>query len=401
MPDPSLGHHYRIQNKYTKQYISPERRKIGFNGKSPVMRDAYPYDKANDFAFRRQSWHVFPLDGAKGSVDRCMIVNAAGGDILAPLDVAHGSFVHETHLWKQNKEWLQLQTWVLKPVKDDAGYFYIVNLASNRFLSPHKYEAGTLDENPDNSKHWAWVAQYDRNDTDHDDIYRWSFEDPVEVPLPKGDPPSSEVTLSTPRMKGRDDPGDGEKILCGSTVVPFLAIQEPYLKANEWETQGSRFYQRAETTPYYLIERRAYWKRLGFNYYRSPEGRTETVEVSHGLTREDATTVEQTTGISVKASLGVEFQGVSASISTELTEQLHLTHATKTETTSMTKTTVKITYPKMQAFAMAYWVRADEFVVKKLNSRGELEKVFSWETQNSKQTVSNSEQVDVKEGATK
>jgi hypothetical protein len=106
--DPVLGQHYRIRNKHTGQYISPERTKIGYQGHYPVMRNAYPKDEANDFAYRRQSWHVFPRDTAKRYIDRCMIVNAAGGDILAPH--MNPPWAMETYLRRETTDFLHQQT---------------------------------------------------------------------------------------------------------------------------------------------------------------------------------------------------------------------------------------------------------------------------------------------------
>jgi hypothetical protein len=223
------------------------------------------------------------------------------------------------------------------------------------------------------------------------------------VPLPKGDPPSSKVDPDRPHMTNYDDPGDGKKLLVASTVVPFLAIEEEEFGADEWKRQGTPFYLRAADTPYYLIERWAYWRQLYYEFYHQPVGRTKEVTVSHGLVSKNATDCGEKTGISVKASLGVDFKGLSASISTELSQQLRLTETSEKEETSTRTEKTTFTYPAGIKFAVASWVHADEFVVKKLNAHGELIDVLSWVTQDSSKRVLDSwpEDVDVKEGGTK
>jgi hypothetical protein len=137
--------------------------------------------------------------------------------------------------------------------------------------------------------------------------------------------------------------------------------------------------------------------------YHEPGAVTREVTVSHGLVFKSVKSVEDATGISVKALLGVEFKGFSASISTELSRQLRLTQTSEKEETSTRTETTKLTYPAGIKFAVASWARADEFVVKKLNQSRELTRVLSWETQDSSKRVLDSwpDDVVVKEGVPK
>ncbi|MBT2507504.1 hypothetical protein J7I98_16750 [Streptomyces sp. ISL-98] len=355
------GKTYRIKNYHTGQYITPQQWEIGKRERA----QAAMWSKSDN---PRQAWHIFGLDANKK-----MIVNATGGEILSPYTRAVDHKVVGTPVWYYNATYMNQQSWFMRPVGD--GCFHIANVLSGGLMAPDSYDPGNTEGN----KGWAGLGQYFQA-APEDKLYWWYLEEAHDVPYVQPYRRDNDVLTPTPKMTSRNDPGDTKKELISRTLVPFLMIDEFHDGSRDYEQTA--FYRRAGATPYYAIERFGYWKRFNYEAYDSPKQFEKNVDLKYGVVSENTKKVESTTGIEVKLDLGCAFKGVSASISTTLKYELHVSESSSTKTESSKTETTKVIYPAGKGFAGTTWVRADEYVLSRVEPSGQTAEITRWETVN-------------------
>lgn len=109
------------------------------------------------------------------------------------------------------------------------------------------------------------------------------------------------------------------------TIVPWMAV------AND-----TSFPDRPDKSPFYFVVAEPYWRSI--ENIPSPAGGSYDVRRMLGTSETNAQTFSQSTSMEISADFGLEFEGLSASISTKYTE----TFSMETQTTSGVDTEVEV-----------------------------------------------------------
>ncbi|MFJ5092660.1 hypothetical protein [Streptomyces sp. NPDC088557] len=168
----------------------------------------------------------------------------------------------------------------------------------------------------------------------------------------------------------RPQPDATEPVLIGTTLLPSALIHDPGFEGPRMEQE------QAQQSPWYFVRRYGFY-RIGYYYDHSGTSAvTEEKTVTFGLTRTDASSVEETTGISVTAEASFGFKGFGASISTTYSHELRTRTAQETVQSSTKETRITRQFNEGYRSALAIWYRTDRYVLQRMDGT----QVLDWET---------------------
>ncbi|MFG2914237.1 RICIN domain-containing protein [Kitasatospora sp. NPDC048298] len=162
------------------------------------------------------------------------------------------------------------------------------------------------------------------------------------LPLPSE---HTEVTPVPPQLTGRTRPAAATAAVSDHRVrVPLTAVRDD-AKSMAW---------RVENSPYYTIERRAWWSLLLFNDNRTSSDQTVEDAVTVGVEKTSSETFQASTAVSVTAEAGVKVFGIGATVSATVSTELGYESSTSVSEFRSRTLTRRLVTPKNTAGAL--WV---------------------------------------------
>jgi len=155
-----------------------------------------------------------------------------------------------------------------------------------------------------------------------------------------------------PTLTGFDEPPETTPPLAAyQMLIPYTMIVDE-LKSPE---------QRASETPLYLLERQVFYKRLNHFYNQGGLINDAPVTITSGVEQSQSQTFWQSTGISITATAGIEIKGLSASVSTTISQEFG--YSTTSSLTQLNYTSHTITMRTQPDHATAVWQKYTRFVL--------------------------------------
>lgn len=172
-------------------------------------------------------------------------------------------------------------------------------------------------------------------------------------------PPTTGTLPPAPDFKTDDIneelPDETPPVITHATYMPYFMVKDPYYNAQ----------QKIKNSPYYILVRRQYWKKLTQRIL-APSDSYKYTETT-GVSRTDQTSMTETTEISIGADLGFMFKGFSAGLSTSITKTLSVTESTSTTESTETTREVGYTNPFKHQIAYAKYMLINEYYVTRSN----------------------------------
>lgn len=155
-----------------------------------------------------------------------------------------------------------------------------------------------------------------------------------------------------PRMTSFEEtlPDETAKVVTAEVFLPYFVVDDSIDNA-----------ERMSQTPYYKLVKKQGWRKL---YQEEFSGRTEeerTEEYYAGITETDQQQMEHSIGMTLGVDFGFAFEGFSVGIKSQIEESLKVTETHTTEKASYHKYTETVKYGKGAQFAIAKWIRVDEY----------------------------------------
>lgn len=173
-----------------------------------------------------------------------------------------------------------------------------------------------------------------------------------------------------PRITSYRDtpPMTSTPVLIGKSVIPFVYIRN----------DGSRTYQ-AQYTPYYTLTREQYWKRAEFREKPAAASSRQTYSFTTSMSREESISIEQKTGIIIKANGTLEFAKsiLKATLGVNLERQLSVvtTHKTSRTYSESVTETFETFFPEGRRVRWAAWHLVDRYTLRRMDDTS----ADSWE----------------------
>lgn len=344
------GRTYRIRNKASNGLVVTP--KNWASGETQLQ--IYPLQ--SDGNRIRQVWHVMPLDN-----DDVMLVNKKTGLCF---NIDHNSMEPSMGVQQydiQSPAVDSSQKWLLRPAT--SGYYTVVNKKSGLELTPQSW--GTSPS--------TGLQQYNPGGPGEREHQYWALEVEDELPQITGlkpidrDPNDIGDVI---RLTGFKEPAreTTPEVLIGQLAVPFFTIAD---STRQWQIDSS---------PYYILKRYGYWKKVFFYEHPGTSEVTKREKVTVGLTTSTGTTVEDTTGISVTAEASFAYKGFSASLSTTYSHELKVTTYSGEVKEHSTEVEIVRKYPDDGVrIAECLWYRGDRYTVERMDGT----KILEWNTLNS------------------
>jgi hypothetical protein len=173
-----------------------------------------------------------------------------------------------------------------------------------------------------------------------------------------------------PNLQKRTSPDflpDSPKYLIGEVLTPAFFVEDVRFRSKVAQMLAK---------PFYRLRREQRWVNGGSKYHPGNYSRKEEFEVTIGMSETHVKSMEETTGITIKADFGVSLASkidipsfgaanaeVKSTFSAEFTKQLKMT--TSVSTTEMKETKEKLTYefPVGKPFYFAPYVLEDIYTV--------------------------------------
>lgn len=211
---------------------------------------------------------------------------------------------------------------------------------------------------------------------DESESQKFHFEDTTNWPKPvpqQGNAQPGQIPPPPEIESQRDLPLETTPpVLIGEAIIPSV-----YVKSDQVPDKLQQF----ALSPYYVLRREQYWTRTQpYGYYLSDSGwvgSSKVVEVTTGLTEDQSKSMEDTLGIVVSANAGFSYEGASAGLSTQISKQLKVTKATRTQRMKQITTKTTVNRPTGASFALASWKLVDKYTL--LRATGDSTPVKTWE----------------------
>ncbi|MBK3584983.1 RICIN domain-containing protein [Streptomyces sp. MBT57] len=308
-----------------------------------------------------QTWHVFPLD-----FGRYLLVNMSSGFVVNIVSNSTQPSAPAEQFHLQLPQDRPTQEWVLRPVAGGINQQYeVVNAESQLSLNVVGFSLHRS----------ARVEQFTRANGSDFRSQTWAFLIENEYRPVLDLQPGNDSIGDVNRMTSFADPKPASTtpVLAGSMAYPFPLVRDP---AYSRERQSRE-------NPYYILRKFGFWTKVFFYDHGGASEYTHEETTRVGLTTTNATTVENTTGISVSAEASFGFKGFGASLSTTMSQQLRVETTKTVSHESSREVTIRRTYPAGIRVAEAIWYRDDRFVLERLDGS----RVLEWVTRNPNRTV--------------
>ncbi|MEV5237963.1 RICIN domain-containing protein [Streptomyces cinnamoneus] len=343
-----IGHSYFLKNGNDGLFLS-----VHDHSASNETANTWKLDNKD-----AQAWYLMPVDDDFYIVlhKHSGLALSAAADDLGPFALpaqTHGFEGWDTQLWRLEK----------------AGNRWRLAVKQNgRVLNPYGQ--------PLHEPHDVVVLPVVDN---LEDTQTWSFEDAGPFIGLENLPDLGTNVNDIPDVVRLTDfkvpPDHSQEKAVARALVPCVFVND----------SGMDTRTRARQSPWYIMTRYGSWDLVYYYDHNGQEERTDTKEVTVGLTTANSKEITETTGIQVTAEAGFEFKGVSAKISTTYSHQLQVktTHSEKIENTKKHTVSQKIFKDGVRR-AYARWMRADRYVL----TRADGSKVLEWRTRNEDIAVS-------------
>ena len=168
------------------------------------------------------------------------------------------------------------------------------------------------------------------------------------------------VDVVIPRLKDFDTilPEKTDEVRVSETLIPYFCIND-----DTFDLATA-----IKKTPYYKLAKVEYWKKLYQIEFSGVFDETKKVTYKSGMSEEKNKQFTNTTSISVGADLGFSFYGLTAKLSTQISNELRISQSTTT--TSVKETTIEETLTttdsrKGKRFIVAKWCLVDKYVLER------------------------------------
>ncbi|MFB4274221.1 MULTISPECIES: RICIN domain-containing protein [unclassified Nonomuraea] len=350
-----VGYSYRLKNKRSGLYLTS----CDFSPDSFATQ--WKLESTGN-ARLSQTWHLLALDNQE-----YLIFQKLGGNLLTPND--YSSSNARVNLFPlQNTEDQRIrnsQIWRITPA--DNGYHTISNKNGGLLLTPNNF-------NTDQDRINTWYPE----DGQYADSQQWALERADTYPQiatatigATGNQPSDIIRLTGYAPTPQDTTNE---ILIGQTILPAPLVSDPSLDKT----------RQAQTSPYYLLKRYGFYKRVYYYEHGGGVRQLRSEEVTVGMTTTNALEVENTTTISMTHESGMEADGFTASMSITISNELRV--MVSRSTTEENRRTVKVEreyFADGKRIAQAVWFRGDRYVLHRTDGS----QVLAWETLNDQNAI--------------
>ncbi|MEU6394820.1 hypothetical protein [Streptomyces sp. NPDC046939] len=295
---------------------------------------------------KAESWYFFPL-GNKEYV----IAQLSRGLLLTPNEFKQDATT--VWLYKPVPEKMQGQ------IMQDAGDGYItLQNGGGSYLTV------------DNENRWE-VTTYSQLDDHNQRSQHWMLEELDSLPDVKRaeDIEVHDSIGDVMRLEGFKPPAKRttREVLVGKTLLPYPLVADRGIRDPKWQAKNS---------PYYVLKRYGYWRCVADD--EKPGNVEETVKkvVTVGTSKTQASSVEETTGISVTAEAEFKYSGFSAKLSTTISNELKVSRSQSATNTTTREDTQELKFPAGKRTYQALWLRGDRFDLERLDGSVAL----SWES---------------------
>ncbi|WP_326822775.1 RICIN domain-containing protein [Streptosporangium sp. NBC_01756] len=350
-----VGYSYRLKNKRSGLYLTS----CDFSPDSFATQ--WKAETAGN-ARLSQIWHLLGLDN-----EDYLIFQKLGGNLLTPND--YSSSNTRVNLFPlQNTEDQRVrnsQIWKITPAGN--GYYTITNKNGGLLLTPNNF-------NTNEDRINTWYPE----DGQYADSQLWALEQADTYPLianakigATGNQPGTIFRLTGYAPTAQDITSE---VLIGQTILPAPLISDPSLDKT----------RQAQTSPYYLLKRYGFYKRVFYYEHSGTRRDLKSTEVVVGMTTTNSLEVENTTTISMTRESGMEVDGFTSSMSVTISNELRvMVSKTTVEEHRRTDKVEREYLADGKRIAEAVWYRCDRYVLHRTDGS----KVLEWETMTDQNSI--------------
>jgi hypothetical protein len=161
-------------------------------------------------------------------------------------------------------------------------------------------------------------------------------------------------------------PAETPELFSRAVLIPCTAITDS-AKSVSWQVANS---------PFYLLERRVFYKPLYFNYNQTSTEQSNSVTISSGVESSKSTAFHTNTGVSISAEAGIELYAVSAKVTTTLSVEMG--YETSSSVTELSEKSVATSINTPAGKAVACWQKFNRYTLYRHDGTS-LEAVASWD----------------------
>ncbi|MEC2866600.1 hypothetical protein BK767_18155 [Bacillus thuringiensis serovar kyushuensis] len=288
-------------------------------------------------------WIIYPLDGGQ-----YIIANLDHGKVLSMTDSEYED-LHDSSIELEEYTGNPNQHWSFETNEENISYYVIRNIRYGYLIGygyPFKpYVVPTPNEirkNPNNL------------------LLNWTFEESKNIYIPSN--PTIETLDSFPKLTSenynRQLPDQTPRRLTGWTTLPAPLVKDGHRTLK----------QQLQDTPYYVLEKYQYWKKLRQTALEGQQ--SDTQQIKYEQTDTTSQTIAQTTGITVTKDAGFSFGlgsilGGSGSIRQQITNNLNVSESQTTEVRIDTENTDEYHNPFNSVLYYAKYILMTELVLKR------------------------------------
>jgi len=252
---------------------------------------------------------------------------------------------------------------------------WLINSMNNTQIRDTHYNTClmTMTENPlFPSQTFEFVAAEKRNDNNENEYWNFKSIQPLFIPVPSAQPQNPNTGNgigSIPIYETPDDnlPLETEKIFTGWTKIPASFIKDNSVPS----------FIRINISPYYVLERYDYWKRLE-SASLAPGERLDTIN-SYGTTVTNQQTMDRDTQMTMDESLSLKFNltkkievGTTGDLKKQITTDLNLHESTTTNIMQSCVETLENRNPndnnennKGKSYVYTRYIQATDLILKR------------------------------------
>ena len=234
---------------------------------------------------------------------------------------------------------------------------FLIKSSENDAIIEAKHSGKVLDVCKGKKDNEVQIIQYREHGGDNQRFILKKVED---ANMPKPSKLEELVDVVIPRLKDFDTilPEKTDEVRVSETLIPYFCIND-----DTFDLATA-----IKKTPYYKLAKVEYWKKLYQIEFSGVFDETKKVTYKSGMSEEKNKQFTNTTSISVGADLGFSFYGLTAKLSTQISNELRISQSTTT--TSVKETTIEETLTttdsrKGKRFIVAKWCLVDKYVLER------------------------------------